>query len=54
MPLWPQAIGELSAYIPAGRIKWRALVAEGIKNASAAFFSMLKGGNFGKQLVRLA
>ncbi len=53
MPLWPQAISELSEHILAGRIKWRTSVAEGIEAAPAAFFAMLKGGNFGKQLVRL-
>ncbi len=51
--LWPQAIAELSEHISAGRIKWRATIAEGIEAAPAAFFSMLKGGNFGKQLLRL-
>lgn len=54
MPLWPQAIAELSGLLLAGEIKWRASVAEGLEAAPAAFFSMLKGGNFGKQLVRLA
>ncbi len=53
MALWPQAIGELSEHISAGRIKWRASIAEGIETAPEAFFAMLKGGNFGKQLVRL-
>lgn len=54
LPLWPQAIEELSGHVMAGRIKWRASIAEGIEAAPAAFFAMLRGGNFGKQLVRLA
>ena len=37
-----------------GRVKWREDVAEGLENAPAAFLSMLRGGNFGKQLVRVA
>lgn len=53
LPLWPQAIAELSGHLASGRIKWRSTIAEGIEAAPAAFFSMLKGGNFGKQLVRL-
>lgn len=54
LPHWPQAIGELSGHLASGRVKWRSSIAEGIEAAPAAFFSMLKGGNFGKQLVRLA
>jgi NADPH-dependent curcumin reductase CurA len=53
LPLWPQAIAELSGHLASGRIKWRTSIADGIEAAPEAFFAMLKGGNFGKQLVRL-
>jgi NADPH-dependent curcumin reductase CurA len=36
-----------------GRIKIRETISEGIESAPAAFVSMLKGGNIGKQLIRL-
>ncbi len=50
---WPQALRELGEQARAGRLKWRESIAEGLEAAPAAFFSMLKGGNFGKQLVKL-
>jgi len=39
--------------VTAGRLRWRNSIAEGLEAAPAAFFAMLKGGNFGKQLVKL-
>lgn len=53
MPEWPQAITELAGLAARGDLKWRQSVAQGIETAPAAFFSMLNGGNFGKQLVKL-
>jgi NADPH-dependent curcumin reductase CurA len=53
MALWPQALGELAGHVAAGRIRWRESVAQGLEAAPQAFFAMLKGGNFGKQLVKL-
>ncbi len=54
MSLWPRALGELSALARNGKLRWRESVAEGLESAPAAFFAMLKGGNFGKQLVKLS
>jgi NADPH-dependent curcumin reductase CurA len=53
MELWPRALGELASHAKAGDLKWRQSVAQGLEAAPEAFFSMLKGGNFGKQLVKL-
>ncbi|MBV1702072.1 MAG: NADP-dependent oxidoreductase [Hyphomicrobiales bacterium] len=53
LDIWPQALGELAAHIGAGRIKYRETIAQGLEAAPAAFFGMLKGENFGKQLVKL-
>ena len=50
---WPPALKEISGHVAAGRIKYRESVADGLAAAPAAFISLLKGGNFGKQLVRL-
>ena len=50
---WPPALKELAGHIAAGRIKYRESIAEGLAAAPAAFISLLKGGNFGKQLVTL-
>jgi NADPH-dependent curcumin reductase CurA len=53
MSLWPRALGELAGLAQAGKLRWRETVANGLESAPEAFFSMLKGGNFGKQLVKL-
>jgi hypothetical protein len=50
---WPPALKELAGHVASGRIKYRESVAEGLAAAPAAFISLLKGGNFGKQLVKL-
>jgi NADPH-dependent curcumin reductase CurA len=54
MSLWPTALKELAGLAQAGRLRWRETIAEGLEAAPEAFFAMLKGGNFGKQLVKLA
>jgi hypothetical protein len=53
MQLWPQALAELGEHVAAGRIKYRESVAQGLANAPHAFLGMLRGENFGKQLVKL-
>ena len=53
MDLWPQALRELGGMVAAGSLRWRESVAEGLERAPEAFIGMLRGGNFGKQLVRL-
>ena len=53
MAQWPRAIADLSALAERGELKWRESVAEGIERAPEAFFGMLRGENFGKQLVKL-
>ena len=53
MSRWPPALKELGLLVATGRLKYRETVAEGLDAAPAAFIAMLKGGNFGKQLVKL-
>ena len=53
MDLWPQALKELGAGVASGKLKYRETVAEGIEAAPEAFIGLLKGRNFGKQLVKL-
>lgn len=47
-------IGKAAGWIADGKLNYRETIAEGVENAPAAFISMLKGGNIGKQIVRLA
>jgi NADPH-dependent curcumin reductase CurA len=47
-------IREVPQWIREGRIKYREDIAEGLENAPATFMGLLKGKNFGKQLVRVS
>ncbi len=53
MEEWPGALRELGGLVGDGALKYRESVAEGLANAPEAFLGMLKGRNFGKQLVKL-
>jgi NADPH-dependent curcumin reductase CurA len=53
LDFWPQGLTELGGLVAAGKLKYRETVAEGLDAAPAAFIGMLKGHNFGKQLVQL-
>jgi NADPH-dependent curcumin reductase len=53
MHLWPAALKELGEGVAAGRIKYRETIAQGIASAPEALLGLLKGRNFGKQLVKL-
>jgi NADPH-dependent curcumin reductase CurA len=52
--LYPRAVSALVKAVAAGKIKYRETIAEGLQNAPKAFMGLLKGENFGKQLVKLA
>ncbi len=49
-----EALADLAGWVSSGKIKYRETIAEGIENAPRAFMSMLRGGNIGKQLVKLS
>jgi NADPH-dependent curcumin reductase CurA len=51
---WPQGLQELGELVAAGKLKFRESVAEGLAAAPEAFIGLLKGRNFGKQLVKLS
>ncbi len=53
MDLWPQGLGELAQLVAQGKIHYRETVAQGIAAAPEAFIGLLRGKNFGKQLVKL-
>ena len=50
---WPQALHELGAGVASGKIRFRESIVQGLENAPTAFLGLLKGQNFGKQLVKL-
>jgi NADPH-dependent curcumin reductase CurA len=53
MELWPQALQELGTLVGSGKFRPRESVAQGLESAPEAFLGMLKGRNFGKQVVKL-
>jgi NADPH-dependent curcumin reductase CurA len=44
---------DMSQWVREGKIKYREFVTDGLDSAPAAFMGLLKGANFGKQLVRV-
>ena len=50
---WPQALTELGMLVATGKLRPRESVAQGLEAAPEAFLGLLKGRNFGKQLVKL-
>ncbi|CAA2104917.1 NADP-dependent oxidoreductase [Variovorax paradoxus] len=53
MEVWPEALTELGTLVGTGKLKPRESVAQGLEAAPEAFLGLLKGKNFGKQLVKL-
>jgi len=55
---WRERYGEalkaLGGHLAQGKLKYRESVVEGIENAPKGLIALLRGRNFGKQLVRLA
>ena len=53
-PLRRGAAGISPAHLAAGKLKYRESIVDGIDNAPKGLIALLRGENFGKQLVRLA
>ena len=54
MEVWPEALTELGTLVATKKLKYRESIAPRIEEAPEAFIGLLKGKNFGKQLVRLS
>jgi NADPH-dependent curcumin reductase CurA len=50
---YPEANRDLLELVIAGKLKYRESVVQGIENAPKGLIGLLKGDNFGKQLVKL-
>ena len=53
MEVWPEALTELGGLVATGKLRPRESVTQGLASAPEAFLGLLKGKNFGKQLVKL-
>src|SRR5207247_10882432 len=55
---WKERYGEalkaLGEYFAQGKLKYRESIVEGLENAPRGLIALLRGENFGKQLVKLA
>ncbi|MEO7066126.1 MAG: NADP-dependent oxidoreductase [Rhodanobacter sp.] len=51
---YPQFWQEMGDWLRRGEVHYREDIVDGLENAPAAFIHMLKGGNFGKLLIRVA
>jgi NADPH-dependent curcumin reductase CurA len=49
----PDFLRDMSVWVREGKVKYKEFVTEGLDSAPAAFMGLLKGANFGKQLVRV-
>jgi len=50
---WRDALRELAGHVVAGRLRYRETVRQGLQSAPQALVDLLRGGNFGKMLVKL-
>jgi NADPH-dependent curcumin reductase CurA len=51
--LFPDFIRDMPQWVREGKVKHKEFVTEGLESAPQAFMGLLKGANFGKQLVRV-
>ena len=51
---FPTFLTEVSSLIRDGKISYRESISEGLASAPEAFINLLRGGNFGKQLVAVS
>ena len=53
MEFWPQGLTELGQLVAEGKLTYRETISDGLASAPEAFMGLLRGKNFGKQLVKL-
>ncbi|EGP07957.1 putative oxidoreductase [Bradyrhizobiaceae bacterium SG-6C] len=51
--MYPDFIRDMSQWLREGKLKHKEFVTDGLASAPEAFMGLLKGANFGKQLVRV-
>ncbi|MBV8922621.1 MAG: NADP-dependent oxidoreductase, partial [Bradyrhizobium sp.] len=44
---------DMAGWVREGRVKYKEFITDGLDSAPEAFIGLLKGANFGKQLVRV-
>ena len=51
--LYPEFAAQMSAWVEAGKIRYREEIIDGLENAPDAFIGLLRGENFGKRVIRV-
>ncbi len=51
---FPEAVGQIAAWVDAGKIAYREDIALGLENAPETLKRLFVGANFGKQLLKIA
>ena len=51
---YQEGLQRMGKWIHEGKLKYRETIVDGFENAPTAFMDMLKGGNIGKQLVKVS
>ena len=51
---YEECVATMAAWMREGKLRYRESIVEGLENAPRAFRGLLRGENFGKQLVRVA
>ena len=49
-----EALRRLTRWVSEGRLKYKEDVVDGLQNAPRAFMGLMRGENFGKQLIRIS
>lgn len=50
---FPEFLADMSGWLRDGRVKYREDITDGLENAPRELISLLKGGNFGKKIIRV-
>ena len=51
---YQEGLQQMTKWLHAGKLKYHETIVDGFENAPIAFIDMLKGGNIGKQLVKVS
>ncbi len=51
---YKDALVQLSNWIEEGKLRYKETIVNGIENVGEAFVSVMKGGNIGKQIVKVS
>jgi len=51
---YQEGLRQMTKWLRVGKLKYRETIVNGFENTPTAFIDMLKGGNIGKQLVKVS